>query len=160
MKVKTLLALANRCTNDTDAEALLDKLRDAFSKTRALRNLSETNPDSSMEGLPNQGTPLVRYDLNHELSSQFIILIQPEIRDGKMCVTVATNHMKDGFGLQSQDWDVFGDLEEVIEADSEMTLAQLAQAAKHEALEQHAELLQAAGLVTNKAALRIAKTCW
>lgn len=159
MKVKTLLALAATCTTDTAAEALLDTIREVFGKTRALGHLPEANPDFSMEGLPNDCSPFVRYELNHVLSNQFIIMIQPEIRDGKMGITVLTNHMRDGMGMQSRDWEIFKELEEHIEADSEMTVAQLAQAAKDEAIRQHAVLLESVGVAT-KAALRAAKASW
>lgn len=159
MKIKSLLALAANCTTDTDAEALLDTIREVVGKTRALGHLLEANPDFSMEGLPNDGSPFVRYELNHVLSDQFIIMIQPEIRDGKMGITVLTNHMRDGMGMQSQDWEIFKELEEHIEADSEMTVAQLAQAAKDEAIRQHAVLLESVGVAT-KAALRAAKASW
>ena len=142
MKVKTLLALAATCVTEDDAQNLLYALKDAFSKTSALGHLPAANLDASMEG----DTPFVRYELNNVLSDQFILMIQPEIRDEKLCVAVCLNHMKDGLGMQSQDWELFLDLETCLDAEPDETIAALAKRVKEVALDHHAELLTSVGL--------------
>lgn len=155
MKVKTLLDLAARCTDESAAQELLDKLREEFGSSKVVRHLAEANPDASMEG----SSPFVRFELNKVLSNFFVISIQPEIRNGTLCAVVVTNRMNDGGGMQSRDWEVFSDFEEVIDAEPTMTVARLALLCKEEALRQHAKLLGEVG-IEPKAALRAARASW
>lgn len=160
MKAKSLLAQAAKCKTDADAHALLAALRDAFCATKALRHLGTYNDDASMEG----DQPLVRFELNQKISDEYITMIRPEIRDGKLVVDVVTNRMTDGLGMQSKSWEVVDGLEDVLprqddDVENGMTIAQLANLARDAAIANHADLIERVG-VRRELALKVAKKSW
>jgi hypothetical protein len=153
MKVKTLLAKAARCKTETDAEALNTVMRQEFENTRALSHLWQANDEAYME----EDKPFVRFELNRQISEHYITMIRPEIRNGEMVVVVVTNHMRDGLGMQSQNWEVVDDMEVVIEAQPEQTVAALARLAADCAIADHRELIERLGVpkqVAKQAALK------
>jgi hypothetical protein len=155
MKVKSLLAKAAKCKTQGDADELLELLERVFGESRPLGCLSQNNREAYMEG----DTPFVRFELNHLISEHYITMIRPEIRDGALVVTVATNHMLDGLGMASQSWDVEADLECVFEAEDDRTIGHLAQQAKEQALANHAQLIERVG-VSRIVALKAAASSW
>lgn len=156
MKVKTILAMAAKCTTEEDARALQSKLSEAFESTRALGHLGAMNPESMME----DSGPYVKFELNQVISDHYITCIAPEIRDDKLTIVVVTNHMLDGLGLSSQEWSVVEGLDEdVIEATDDETISVLATKAKTLALANHAELISRVGVPTNQAKIA-AKKSW
>lgn len=156
MKVKTLLAMAAKCTTEKDAQTLLSKLSEAFEVTRALGHLGVMNQDFMME----DSGPYVKFELNHVISEHYITCIAPEVRDGKLSIVVTTNHMLDGLGLSSQSWSVVEGLEEdVIEAKDDQSISDLAKVAKMLALANHAELISRVGVLSQQAKIA-AKKSW
>lgn len=160
MKAKTLLAQAEKCTSQADANKLLQALKDAFCQSRALWHLGVCNEEAYMEG----DKPFVRFEMNHKINDTYITMIRPEIRAGKLEVVVATNRMLDGLGMQSQSSEVVDGLEDVLprradDVENGMTLTQLANLAKDAAINNHAELILS---VTNlrTLALKVAKKSW
>lgn len=156
MKVKTILAQAANCNSEADAANLLERLESSFEKTSALGQFSSMNSEAYME---HENKPFVRFELNHVISNHYITMIRPEVRDGKFVVVVYTNRMLDGLGMASKSWEVYGDMETVIEAEDDQTIAQLAKLAKDQAIANHAELLETVG-VKSEVAKTAAKRSW
>lgn len=143
MKAKSLLAKAALCKTDADAAKLLETMQRVFGNAKPLAHLPINNEESYMEA----DGPFVRFELNREISDHFVTMIRPEIRDGELVVCVLTNQMKDGHGLSSQDWGVVDGLdEEVIKADPDQTVAQLAKRATELAIADHRLLIERVGV--------------
>lgn len=156
MKVKTLLAQAEKCKTSADAAILLQALAQAFGATKALGHLQTWNEDYSMEG----DQPYVKFELNHVISERYITCISPEIRHGKLVVIVVTNHMLDGLGMQSQSWEVVEGLDDdVIETEDDQTITAVANKAKTLALANHTELIERVGVVRKQAQIA-ARRSW
>jgi hypothetical protein len=155
MKVKTLLAKAARCKTAADVDSFSHVMRDAFGRSGPLSHLPEANDEAYME----EDKPFVRFELNREISDHYITMIRPEVRNGELVVVVTTNHMLDGLGMQSQNWEVVEGMEEVIEAQPEWTVAALARLAADCAIADHRELLERLG-VPHQVAKQAAKKSW
>lgn len=157
MQCSTLVRRAAKCKTREEAQDFAAILAQAFLKTRALRGLEYlTNNDEGT--IDSDGQLYAKIDLVHLPSGHFAISVAPEIREGKLGLSVNTLHLKDGFGLHSQDWETFGDLEEWLEAEEGESIAQLARRAKEEALRQHAVLLTEVGLMPPAAIAAAAKS--
>lgn len=155
MKVKTLLAQAAECKTQEDADKLLDTLQRVFGSTKQLAHLPEYNSEAYMEG----DKPFVRFELNQEISEHYITMIRPEIRNGELVVVVETDHMLDGLGMSSKSWETEDGMEDVIEADDDRTVADLAKRAKELAIANHAQLIERVG-VAHAVALKAAQKSW
>ena len=156
MKIKTLLAQAAKCKTQEDADHLLVSLEKAFGEHKLFALLTHNNGDANMEG----DKPFVSFEMNREISGYYITMIKPEIRDEKLVVVVVTNYMDDGNGISSQSWEVADGLrEEVIEAEPEQTVAQIAKLAVEFAISDHQEIIERVG-VSSKDAARVAKKSW
>ena len=155
MKVKSLLASATKCKTQADAEMLLETLVRVFGNARQLASLPQNNSEACMES----DKPFVHFELNQVISAHYITMIRPEIRDGKMVVVVVTNRMLDGLGVSSQSWEAEDGMEVIIEADDDLTVADLAQRAKEQAIANHVQLIERVGVV-HSAALKVAKKSW
>lgn len=148
MNVSTLLEQASQCKTEEDAAQLLQALQDAFCDEGPLSHLPMANPQSYMEG----DAPFVNFELNRIISEYYITMIRPEIRDGELTVVIVTNHMKDGLGMGSQDWEVVEGLdEELIEARPEQTIEELATRAKELAIADHRLLIEQVGVSESNA---------
>jgi hypothetical protein len=156
MKAKSLLAQAARCKTNADAAKLLETLQRVFGNAKQIAHLPIRNEDYSMEG----DKPFVRFEMHREISDHYVSEIRPEIRDGELVVCVVTNHMKDGHGLSSQNWHVVdGFDEEVITADPDQTVAQLAKRASEFAIADHRRLIERVG-VPHDLAVVTAEKSW
>jgi hypothetical protein len=155
MKIKTLLAQAAKCNSEDEAEKLLQALTDAFAATRALRHLPQFNSESSLES----DGPMVQVEFNRLISEHYVTMIRPEIRAGKLAIVIQTNNMLDGNGLDSRDYKVVDDMEEVFDADEDRTVADLATRAKEQAIMHHEQLIERVG-VPHAAAVRVAASTW
>jgi hypothetical protein len=154
MKVKELLEQASRCKTDTDVEQLLDRLQQTFAKSRWLRHLSVINREACIEN-----HPFVRFEFNREISEDYVMMIQPQIRDGECSVTIQTNRILDRLGLSSQHWEVIDGMDELIECDPERTVSDVAVRAAELAMMQHSLLIESVG-VPETIARKTAKVCW
>lgn len=156
MNVQTLLDQAARCATSSDAQDLCLAMQAAFTESGPLSHLPVYNPDFSME----DAGPYVQFELNREITEYYITAIKPEIRDGKFAIVVRTSYMKDGLGMQSQNYDtVDGFDEEVIDGQPEQTIEDLAQRAKELALADHRLLIERVG-VPEAAAREAALASW
>ncbi len=155
MKIQTLINKAAKCKTTEDAEALLGILQKAFGNAKPLRHLGEANAESYMEG----ETPLVRFELNHVISDDYITMIRPEIRDGEVSVYIETNRMLDGKGMMSQKWEQVDGMEDLIECRPEQTVAQVAELAAEVAIANHRMLIESVG-VPMRAAEQAARSSW
>ncbi len=155
MKVKSLLAKAAKCKTQDDADNLLDTLQRVFGNARPLAHLEQNNREAFLEG----DKPFVSFELNQEISEHYITMIRPEIRNRALVVVVATNHMLDGLGMSSKSWETEDGMEDVIEADDDRTVADLAKRAKELAIANHAQLIERVG-VAHAVALKAAKKSW
>lgn len=154
MKIKELLKQASRCKTVADAEKLLDTLQQAFAKSRWLRHLSVTNREACIEE-----QAFVGFEFNREISEDFVMMIQPLIRDGECSVSIQTNRMLDRLGLSSQHWEVMDGMDELIECDPERTVSDVAIRSAELAIMQHSLLIESVG-VPETIARKTAKACW
>ena len=152
MKVSTLL---NKAKNLADADAALKLLENEFGDSKSLNHLHEANSEACMEG----DDPFVRFELNREISGDYITMISPEIRGGALTVAVVTNHMLDGMGMSSQSWETPEGMDDLLEAYPEQTTTQLAKRAAELAVMHHRQLIESVG-VPPDVALKTAKKCW
>lgn len=153
MKVKTLLKQAKKCKTESDVDGLLDVLRDEFTKHFSY---GWYNHEASME----DGSPFVRFEINREICDNYVTMIRPEIRSGALVVTVATSHMRDGFGMSSQNYEQADGLEEaVIEARDDQTVKEICKIAAELAIADHRLLIEQVG-VPESIAREVAKKCW
>lgn len=155
MKVKTILKQAAKCKSLDDADDLLVKLVTVVTETAALRGILQFNHDLSMEG----DKPFVSFELNKEISEHHVLMVRPQIRNGALTIEVAMNRMLDGHGLQSQSAERMDDLDELIEAHADATIADIANHAKRLAIYCHAKLIERAGIAALEAHA-IAKKSW
>jgi hypothetical protein len=156
MNVQTLLDQAAACKTEEDASALLDAMREAFTESGPLSHLPVYNPDFTMEDTG----PYVQFELNREISDYYITSIKPEIRDGKFAIVVRTDHMRDGLGMQSQNYELVEGFDEaVLDGSPEQTLEDLATRAKELAIGDHRLLIEQVG-VPEAAARQAALDSW
>ena len=155
MKVKSLLAQAAKCVTEQNADNLLETLKRVFSNARPLSRLTMANEEGYMEG----DKAFVRFELNREISDHYVTMIRPEIRDDTLVVVVVTNRMLDGHGMQSKSWEVFEEMEEVIEGRPDQTVAELARLAANCAIADHRKLIERVGVPPAVAKLA-AKKSW
>ncbi len=155
MKVKSLLAKAAKCKTDADADKLLQTLRSVFGDAKSLAHLSQCNSEACME----ESKPFVHFELNQKISEQYITMIRPEIRDGKLVIDVVTSHMLDGLGFESKSWEPVEGCDDTIEATDTQTVAELIHAAKRQAISNHAQLIETVG-VSKVLASATAEKCW
>lgn len=152
MKVSKLL---NKAKKLADADAVLKLLEEKFGNSKSLNHLHEANSEAYMEG----DDPFVRFELNREISGDYIIMIRPEIRGGALTVAVVTNRMLDGLGTSSQRWETPEGMDNLLEAYPEQTTSQLAKRAVELAVMHHRQLIENVG-VPAYVALKAAKQCW
>lgn len=155
MKIQSLLTKAAKCTTEEDAQALSDTLQRVFCEAKPFANLDIANQEAYMEG----DKPFVHFELNRVYSEYYITMIRPEIRFGELAVSVVTNYMKDGLGMQSQRWEIIEGMDDVITARPEQTVAAVVALALKCAIANHQELLERLG-VPAKAAKTAAKASW
>ncbi len=154
MKINALLKQASRCKTDEDAEQLLDRLQQAFAKSRWLKHLSVTNREAYIED-----QAIVRFEFNHEISEDYVVMIQPQICDGECSVIIQTNRMLDRLGMSSQHWEVMDGMDELIECDPERRVCDVAIRSAELAIMQHSLLIKSVG-VPETIARKTAKACW
>lgn len=157
MNVKSLLDKAAACTTDEQAQEAAQALAEAFGKTRALSGLSALNIEGYIEA---PGRPHLSMELVRQLSEHYALCIVPEIRDETLTVVARLDHFKDGQGMQSCDFErVFDEDSDILEAQEEQTVKELAKLAKEMAIKLHARLIESVG-VSERAAQLAAKRAW
>lgn len=159
MKLKSLLSKAAKCRTNEDARDLCFVLQDAFNKVKLLQPMEQAHANSDYQ-MEEQG-PYAQFELNMLLSNKFCITVRPEIRGGQVLCAVMLVHFKDGHGLQSRSWEIYGNGEygDFLEGGEDETVSQLAARAKEMAIRYHATLIEEVG-VPAKAAMTAAKAAW
>jgi hypothetical protein len=160
MKAATLLKQAAKCKLKDDARKLLDRLTEAFQVNKSkIGHLETANDDCYIE----DDRGVVSVEFNRKISDDYIIMIRPEIRDGKMIVLVVTNRMLDGLGMQSKRWEVAtvngAELEDLIEVDEDRVVLDVAKRAAELAISHHQRLIEQVG-VPQEIAAKTAQKCW
>ena len=143
MKISAFLNAAKKCTTPADVATLELMVREAFMATKALRYLTPANNESDLEA---PGGAYLHFEANRVISDEYITMIRPEIRDGKFVIAVVTNRMLDKHGLASKSWDQLEDMDDLIEAEPEQSVYELAQAAKDKAIDHHMRLIESVGV--------------
>ena len=157
MRVKQLLALANECCTQVDADKVLETMLHEISSCRPLRELHVLNQEAWLEH-PNK--PFLRFELVLQYTDSYAMAIKPEIRSGGLCIALRLDCFLDGNGLASKNWkNALGDEDEYLEVTDEQTFNELAAQAKKKAIEMHAQLIESVG-VPARAALQAAKNAW
>jgi len=155
MEIQALLNQAEKCKTDADSDALLATLKDLFGGFEQFANIPVANEEAYVE----EGKPFVRFELNRLYSEFYITMIRPEIRFGELSLSVVTNFMKDGLGMQSKNWEAVEGMDDVIVGRPGQTAADVAELALQCALANHQELLERLGVPT-KAAKEAAVASW
>lgn len=155
MKIKSLLAQAAKCQTQGDAQKLLDTLKRVFGNHKLLSHLGIYNDEAYME----EENPFVRFELNREISDEYVTMIRPEIRDGKLTVVVQMNRMNDKLGMQSQDWETIEGMEDDFETNENQTIDDLCKRVVNLAIANHRILIEAVG-VPQAIAKVAAKASW
>ena len=141
MKIKTLITRSNLCKTDEDAQKLLDMLKQAFVKSRALSHLYTYNEEAYMED-----SVLACFEFNREISDDYVTMIKPEIRDAEVTVCVVTSRMVDGLGMMSQHWETIEGMDDLIECEPDRTVSDVAQRAAELAISHHRMLIESVGV--------------
>ncbi|OCX69488.1 hypothetical protein [Acidithiobacillus thiooxidans] len=157
MRANNLVDKAGRCHTDDDAENLLEEFKSAFLSTPQFCGFSTWNEEAYMEGCK----PHLRFEMNYVISNIYILEVEPVIRDSELTISIALQLMKDGLGIESRSWETKD--EEVIEVDanSDITVEDLAKSAREIALGFHTKIVENAGLgFTHDAARKAVERVW
>ena len=158
MNTTELLKQASKYKSEAAARKLLDALTDAFQESK-IGHLETANGDFRLE---DDGV-FVSIEFNREISGDYITMIKPEIRGGKLSVYVATDRMLDGIGMQSQNWKLAtagqAELEDEIEVDEDREISDVAERAAKLAIQHHQRLIEQVG-VPDSIAAETARQCW
>lgn len=155
MKIKTLLAQAAKCKSKKDAQNLLETLIRVFGNHKLLAHLGIYNQECEMEG----EIPFVRFELNREISDEYVTMIRPEIRCGKLFVVVQMNRMNDKLGMCSKESETVEGMDDDFEATENQTINDLCLRVIDQAIAYHRLLIESVG-VPEKIANQTAKSSW
>jgi hypothetical protein len=155
MKIKSILAQAAKCNTQEDAQNLLETMKRVFGNHKLLSHLGIYNEEYYMEG----DKPFVRFELNREISDEYVTMIRPEIRDGKLIVVVQMNRMKDKLGMWSKDFETIDGMDDDFEQDGDQTIHNLCNRVADQAIAYHRLLIESVG-VPEAVAKKTAKASW
>lgn len=156
MKVNNLVSLAAKCNSESEAQNLLFTLKGQHTNVIGQLRATCLNEDSSLN---ETGNADLSFEMCHELSSHFIVFINPSLRGGDYSVRVGISQMDDGMGFGSQHWHTPEDMEHFIEGKPDDNIGSLACEAIEKAIELHVELIQRTG-VPESYAKDIARHVW
>lgn len=155
MKIKSILAQAAKCTTQEDAQNLLETMKRVFGNHKLLSHLGIYNDEYYME----DEKPFVRFELNREISDEYVTMIRPEIRGGKFIVVVQMNRMNDKLGMWSRDFEVVDGMDDDFEQDGEQTIDKVCKRVVAQAIGYHQLLIESVG-VPESLAKKTAKSSW
>lgn len=155
MKIKSILAQAAKCTTPEDAQNLLETMKRVFGNHKLLSHLGIYNDEYYME----DEKPFVRFELNREISDEYVTMIRPEIRDDKFIVVVQMNRMNDKLGMWSRDFEVVDGMDDDFEQDGEQTIDKVCKRVVAQAIGYHQLLIESVG-VPESLAKKTAKSSW
>lgn len=99
--IKKLLSVAKKCNSDELASQFCDDFQSLLSGLSG-ECLDVLNEEGYIES---DGTPYIRFELARVFSDSYIYEISPLIQDGELTIMGRLNHMKDGLGTASQDYE-------------------------------------------------------
>lgn len=155
MKIKSILAQAAKCKTQADAQSLLETLKRVFGNHKLLSHLGIYNEDFDMEGIK----PFVRFELNREISDEYVTMIRPEIRDGRLIVVVQMSRMNDKLGMHSKDYETIEGMDDEFEGTDNQTIDDLCKRVVDLAIANHRLLIEAVGVPQSVAKIA-AKSSW
>lgn len=145
MQVNTLIHQLYGSESSDDVLEVLDNMTEAFDAAATklgLVNLDVRNKDYTYP----KNDVFVQFDMVNQLSGHYAITITPEIRDRQLTMTVKTDYMEDGHGMDSRSWNTIQ--EDTIEyhADADVSLADVLASSLWMAKGQHSSLLERVGV--------------
>lgn len=155
MKIKSILAQAAKCTTQEDAQNLLETMKRVFGNHKLLSHLGIYNDEYYIE----DEKPFVRFELNREISDEYVTMIRPEIRGGKFIVVVQMIRMNDKLGMWSRDFEVVHGMDDDFEQDGEQTIDKVCKRVVAQAIGYHQLLIESVG-VPESLAKKTAKSSW
>ena len=150
MNVKSLLALAGECKTEAQVEPVFKVFKEAFTK-RFEKRLSCLYVLNDQYHLEEEGEPFLQFEVSYVVSSWYVISAQIEIRSGDLVIYVVRNHMLDGLGMDSQNWEEDADDEKLLEFEDDSTVSTMIKSMVDEFIHQHTLLLEVAGLTPDEA---------
>lgn len=158
MNVKSLLALAGECKTEKQVLPAFLQFKSAFTShfEKRLSRLCLANDDYWLE---KPGQPFLQFEVNYEISNEFIISAKIEIRTGALVVYVVCNHMLDKLGMYSRSCKPDNENEALLEFEGDSSVQMIIKAMVDEFIRQHTLLLMAVGLNTEEAD-KAAKRRW
>lgn len=155
MKVSKILELAAQCKTDEDTKKLQEKLLQEVTRTKAFKGEYGANESYYMEG----SNPHVTFEIQRELSSEFTLEAKFEIRNEELTGVVNLVQMNDKLGSASQDWSMDFELEEIVEARPDETIARFSKQVVEKLLHIHAQLMEKVG-ISYPIARKTARAAW
>jgi len=156
MTVQELLDAFAQCADTDAANQLLGRLKAEFESVEGYRQLDWANDEA---GIYSGGQAVVGFEAIRVHSAAYTTTIHPELSDGVLSVRVETNHMRDGLGFNSRDWEPVRQLESELEVTPDDTVQGVAQAALRQAIFQHTTLIERVGIAPAEARA-IAEKLW
>lgn len=141
MKVSKILELSAQCESEEAASKVLDKLLDEVTRTESFKGESGLNMSYYMEG----SSPHVNFEIHRELSPEFSLEAKFEIRNKALVGVTNFVRMNDKLGASSKDWSFDEDLEALVEALPDETIAQFSKRVWLELLSVHAHAMEKVG---------------
>lgn len=169
MHITDLIAAAQHCKTDVDVSNLADTFLAPLEAK--LPQLTFHNHDYNMEHVrphteDDYLEPYFQVDISLEVSCIFVITMCLELRNNKFESMLGTYYMKDGYGLSSQDWEIFDvedpwdfDLTQNSDSPYDFDSDQLAQFIQTEITRHQIRIMRNAG-VDKEVARHIAEQVW
>ena len=140
--IKKLLSAAKKCNSDELTSEFCDDFQSLLSGLSG-ECLDVFNTEGHIES---NGKPYIRFELSRVFSDSYIYEITPVIQDGALYIGGRLNHMKDGLGTSSQDWEVVEGWDDEINLYPEDTIDVVLARAINLMLVAHKKLIEDAGV--------------
>ena len=152
--IKSLLTMVKKCKTDASITALRFDLQDVLMGL-AGNCLDLFNEESSIES----GALFARFDMVRVFSDKYVYGITPIIQDGGLTIIGCLDHMKDGLGIHSKDYEpVEGWDDEVLHYPDDKLKTVIARAVSI-MLAAHTKLIEDVG-VPSQTAKKTAEDSW
>ncbi|MBU3625830.1 hypothetical protein ICN48_06235 [Polynucleobacter sp. JS-Safj-400b-B2] len=102
--IKQLLAMVKKCKTDDDADTFRFEFRDILMGMTG-NALDVFNEASYIEKYTKKGAPYISFELVRVFSDAYVYAITPTIQDGELTIICRLDHMKDGLGIYSKDYE-------------------------------------------------------
>lgn len=143
MQVSDFLSKAAKCRTISAVQDLVTELQDEMGKDPYIKGLTINNEEVEID---ENGCASFNFEINHEISCDYVTGIRVVLLDGDLTVGIETWQMKDRHGLNSASWRAVDDLDTEIVVRPNREISVLAKMAAKTAVEQHAELIERAGV--------------